>query len=283
MMASMLYYCKLTNILTSIGFEINLHDPCIANKVINGSHMKILFHLYDWKMSHCKRKANDHMIKWLRQSYESIFEDGSGKISVIQGKVHEYLGMTLDYNVSGQVSITMFSSIEEILTTLDKAYLKGKGTKSSAEPDNIFVINEDCKKLDQEKSVEFQNLVTKTLYATKRERLDTRMAITFLKTRVRVTDKEDWDKLVYLMRYIRVTYKFSLTLSANRSVMLKWWVDEFFEVNPNIRGHSGGGLSLGRGFPIFSSTKQNLNTKFPRRQKLWELMTSCQLSARNDI
>jgi hypothetical protein len=27
-----------------------------------------------------------------------------------------------------------------------------------------------------------------------------------------------------------------------------------------MRGHSGGGLSLGRGFPIVSSTKQKLNT-----------------------
>jgi hypothetical protein len=28
-----------------------------------------------------------------------------------------------------------------------------------------------------------------------------------------------------------------------------------------MRGHSGGGLSLGRGFPIVSSTKQKLNTR----------------------
>jgi hypothetical protein len=29
---------------------------------------------------------------------------------------------------------------------------------------------------------------------------------------------------------------------------------------PNMRGHSGGGLYLGRGFPIVSSTNQKLNT-----------------------
>jgi len=32
-------------------------------------------------------------------------------------------------------------------------------------------------------------------------------------------------------------------------------------VHPNMRGHSGGGLSLGRGFPIVSSTKQKLNMR----------------------
>jgi hypothetical protein len=52
-----------------------------------------------------------------------------------------------------------------------------------------------------------------------------------------------------------------LILSANGSGILKWWVDASFAVHPNMRGHSGGGLSLGQGFPIVSSTKQTLNTR----------------------
>jgi hypothetical protein len=52
-----------------------------------------------------------------------------------------------------------------------------------------------------------------------------------------------------------------LILSANGSDILKWRVDASFAVHPNMRGHSGGGLSLGRGFPILSSTKQKLNTR----------------------
>jgi hypothetical protein len=52
-----------------------------------------------------------------------------------------------------------------------------------------------------------------------------------------------------------------LILSANGSGILKWWVDVSFAVYPNMLGHSGGGLSLGPGFPIMSSTKQKLNTR----------------------
>jgi hypothetical protein len=52
-----------------------------------------------------------------------------------------------------------------------------------------------------------------------------------------------------------------LILSANGSGILKWWVDASFAVHPNMRGHSGGGLPLGRGFPTVSSTKQKLNTR----------------------
>jgi hypothetical protein len=63
------------------------------------------------------------------------------------------------------------------------------------------------------------------------------------------------------MKYIRGTRDTPLILSANGSGILKWWVDASFAVHPNMRGHSGGRLSLGRGFPIVGSTKQKLNTR----------------------
>jgi hypothetical protein len=61
------------------------------------------------------------MIEYLRQEYESIFEDGSGAMTVSRGKIHKYIGMTLDYTVRGHVKITMFNYVDEILTAFDKA------------------------------------------------------------------------------------------------------------------------------------------------------------------
>ena len=43
--------------------------------------------------------------------------------------------------------------------------------------------------------------------------------------------------------------------------MLKWYVDGSYGVHPNMRGHSGGELSMGTLFPISSSTNQELNTR----------------------
>ena len=80
--SSLLSYFKFAKSLTSIGFEINPYNPCVANKVIEGSQLTMCFHIDDCKLSYRDRKANDIMIKWLLQEYESIFEDGSGKISV---------------------------------------------------------------------------------------------------------------------------------------------------------------------------------------------------------
>jgi hypothetical protein len=261
MVAGLLYYRKFAKSLTDIDFTINPYDPCVANKIIAKKQMTICWHVNDLKASHVKTKVMDSLIKYLRKEYKSIFEDGTGKMVVSRGKIHKYLGMTLDYTTRGQVKLSMFEYVDEILTAFDKAEPKGAGTKSSAAPDNLFTVNEDCKKVSSEKIVQFHNLVAKTLYATKRARPDTCTAIAFLTTRVRAPDNNDWKKLIHLMRYIRGTRTLPLIVSANGSGILKWWVDASFAVHPNLRGHSGGGLSMGRGFPIVASTKQKLNTR----------------------
>jgi hypothetical protein len=261
MVAILLYYRKFVKSLTEVGFIINPYYQCVANKIIEGKQMTICFHVDDCKLSHRKNKVMDTMIEYLCEDYESIFEDGTGAMKVSRGKIHKYLGMTLDYSVCGQVKITMFDYVDEILTAFDKAEPKGGGTKTSAAPDSLFGVDDSCVTLAQNKAVEFHKMVAKTLYATKWARPDTCTAIALLTTRVREPDKDDWTKLVHLMRYIRGTRTMPLILSANGSGILKWWVDASFAVHPNMSGHSGGGLSLGHGFPILSSTKQKLNTR----------------------
>jgi hypothetical protein len=258
MFASLLYYRKFVKSLTDIDFVINPYDPCVANNMIEGEQITNCFHVDDCKLSHRKTKVMDSMIEYLRQGYESIFMDGSGTMTVIRGKIHKYLSMTLDYTARVQVKITMFDYVDEILTALDKAEPKGGDTKTSAAPECLFKVDESCEKLKQDKAVELHNLAANTLYSTKRARPDTCTAIAFLTMRVRAPDKDDWNKLVHLMRYIRGTRTMSLILSANESGILKWWVDTLFAVHPNMCGHSGGGFSLGRGFPIISSNTQKL-------------------------
>jgi hypothetical protein len=65
------------------------------------------------------KKVTGSMIEYLIQEYESIFEDGSA-MTTGRGKIHKYIGMTLDYTVRGQVKITMFDYVDEILTAFNK-------------------------------------------------------------------------------------------------------------------------------------------------------------------
>ena len=107
--------------------------------------------------------------------------------------------------------------------------------------------------------MEFHHLVAKIIISTKRAMSDTCTAISFLIKMVREPDNEYWSKLVYIMKCIRGTSNPPLILSSNRIRILKWWIDGSFPLHPNIRGHTGGVISMGRWFPIVGSTKQKLN------------------------
>ncbi len=121
-------------------------------------------------------------------------------------------------------------------------------------------MNKDAEKLSEESSITFHHLVAKTLYVSR--------AIEFLTTRVRAPNVDDWRKLSHLMEYLRVDRLRPLILSANGSGVLMWYVDASFAVHPNMRSHTCGGLTMGRGFPIVSSTKQKLNAQSSNESEL---------------
>ena len=50
-------------------------------------------------------------------------------------------------------------------------------------------------------------------------------------------------------------------MSANRSGILKWWIDGVLDIHPKMRGHTGGGISMRRGFPIVGLSNQKFNTR----------------------
>jgi hypothetical protein len=230
MVASLLYYRRFCKTLTDIGFELNPYDPCVANKMIDGHQMTITFHVDDCKFSHKRPKTMDKMIHWLRQEYESVFTDSSGKMTVSRGKVHTYLGMTIDYTTRGEVKITMLEFVDEIIAAFDKADPTGGGTKSSVALENLFKVDGYCAKLRPKKAQESHTIVATTLYTAKRARPDTCTSITYLTSRVREPDKDDWNKLTHLVKYLRRSRDLPLIISARGSGILKWWVDISFAV-----------------------------------------------------
>ena len=184
MTASLLYYKNFLKNLIRKGFVFNPCDPCDANKIIQEKQMIIRFHVDDCKISYKNLKVVSKVIKWLRREYESIFEDVSGEMQVSRGKVHTYLGIKLEFTQRGRVIVSMFDYIEKIIVAFEKVDSKSKGAIASVVLENLYKVNEDCKKLSPTKTVEFYQIVVKTLYATKRVRPDTCMAVAFLTTRV---------------------------------------------------------------------------------------------------
>ena len=260
MKAALLYYQRFVKDLKSIGFELNPYDPCVANKMVNGEQLTIVWHVDDLKVSHKDKNVVTRMESWLRKTYEHLFDDGSGGLKCSRGRTHEYLGMTLDYTTTGKVKVTMFKYIQEIVDMFQK-YDNNNKTATTPAADHLFKVSEFSKPLPQHTMTVFHHFVAKCLFATKRARPDISTAVAFLSTRVKGPDEDDWKKLTRLIRYLRGTLRLPLTLSADSASMPKWWVDGSHGVHPKMQGHTGGCLSLGGGMPINVSSKQKLNTR----------------------
>jgi hypothetical protein len=122
---------------------------------------------------------------------------------------------------------------------------RGQKKKTSVAPEKLFKIDKDSEKLITLQSTEFHHIVAKALYLVKRERPDASLAIAFLTTRVRAPDVDDWKKLNNLIEYFLATVDLPLILGADGTGILNWYVDASFAVHANMRGHTGGALTMG--------------------------------------
>ncbi len=169
--------------------------------------------------------------------------------------------------------------MKDIVMTWDKASdgieldgFKIKYRRLSGEPtpalSNLFTVDEDLAKLPEKQKAAFHNVVAKALYMAKQAQPNIAVSVSFLTTRVHCPDVQDWVKLRHLVKYLQSTVNLPLILGATSGGVLHWYVDAAFAVHPNMRGHSGGALTLGLGFPISSSGKQKLNTRSSTKSKL---------------
>ena len=51
--ASLLWYLKFKKDLENTGFKFNIYDPCIPNRMVNGSQHTVRFHVNDLLSSQC--------------------------------------------------------------------------------------------------------------------------------------------------------------------------------------------------------------------------------------
>jgi hypothetical protein len=101
----------------------------------------------------------------------------------------------------------------------------------------------------------------KLLFLCKRARPDVQSAVSFLCTRVKDPDSDDYKKLSRVMKYLRSTLNMPLTLEADDLQIVKWWDDASFAVHGDMKSHAGGAMTLGKGVIYGTSTRQKLNTR----------------------
>ena len=253
--AALLFWKKLKGKLEEWGFVQNPYDPCTMNKIINGRQATIVWHVDDLKISHCEESVVRGILNDLDSEFGSV-----SSLSTTTGKVHDYLGMTIDYTEVGKVRLTMFDYLQDIIASLPGELVNGRTVNTPA-AEHLFEVNENAQKLDKQRAERFHKYVAKLLFAAKRARPDIQTAIAFLCTRVKEPDVDDEKKLIRVLGYIKETLFLPLTLGWDKSGNIYWYVDASFAVHNNMRSHTGAVMTFGQGAVVSISTKQKLNTK----------------------
>jgi hypothetical protein len=108
--AALLFWKDLSGYLIEEGFELNPYDNCVANKIINGTQCTVLWHVDDLKCSHVAQQVLEDLVAKLNARYGEI-----APLTVTRGTVHDYLGMTLDYGMPGEVTIRMDDYVRDLV------------------------------------------------------------------------------------------------------------------------------------------------------------------------
>ena len=120
LVSAILFYCQLTKALLSYSFKLNLYDPCVDNRIANCHQLTICWHVDDLKSGHINPKVNDEFLQWIKDMFGQLSE-----VKMTQGPLHDYLGMTLDYSVPGQVSVNMSHYVKKMVEEFPQENLKG--------------------------------------------------------------------------------------------------------------------------------------------------------------
>ena len=248
--SAVLWYELFASTLTKMGFVLNPYDPCVANKLIEGSQCTIVWYVDDNKISH----VNPKVVTSIIEGIESRF----GKMTVTRGNEHEFLGMDIVFNNDETVTIGMDRYVKEAIADFGEKITRKAATPATK---TLFDVSPDAELLEVEKQELFHSIVVKLLYVSKRARVDIQLAIAFLCTRVSCSTIEDWKKLRRVLQYLSGTMNDTLTLGADDLTKVITWTDASYAVHKDMKSHTGGVVSLGRGAVMSKSSKQKLNTK----------------------
>jgi hypothetical protein len=203
--SALLFYKNLVKDLKRKSFKLNIYDPCVANKMARGKKFTMLWHVDDLKMSHMEYDEVTS-IDWLKGIY--------GDMKVFRGKVHAYLGMTLDYSEKGEVKVTMMDYMNGVIEDPPEVITVVAATPAT---ENLFEVRPDENRilLDEKRGQAFHHATAQLLFASSRARKDIQCTVAFLKTRVKTPDEDDWGKLKRLLRYIIGTIYMPLILKVD--------------------------------------------------------------------
>jgi hypothetical protein len=249
--ASSLWYAHLRGTLLADGFVENAYDMCVFNKfAADGAQITVVLHVDDLMVTSTSQTALSTFDAYLKGVY--------AETKTKRGLLIDYLGMSFDLRVKGEVSITMENCVDEILSEC------GVGIECRSTPATLTLFDvRDMPKATTAESKWFHSNVAKFLYLAKRVRPECLTAVSFLSTRVHACDQDDLSKLKRLLGYLLATRERGITLRIGESMTVSAYIDAAYGVHSESgKSHTGCAIVLGDAGPLFAkSGKQRIVTK----------------------
>ena len=125
--SALLFYKRLVKDLEQYGVVLNPYDPYITNMMIDGHQMTVTWYVDDIKVYHKDPFQVTKCACYLQLIY--------GKTPTVKrGKIHDYLGMKLDFSERGRVKVSMIKSVGKIFWV--------KFTSATPAVDHLFKVRD---------------------------------------------------------------------------------------------------------------------------------------------
>ena len=93
-----------------MGYQRNEYNWCVMKNIIDGKQFTILWHVNNLKTPHLETAVFFSVLADIDVEYRKI-----AKMTITRGKVHKYLGMTIEYSFPGKVIFSMVDYIGNII------------------------------------------------------------------------------------------------------------------------------------------------------------------------
>ena len=141
----------------------------------------------------------------------------------------------------------MFKHVDAIIKDFPEE-VRGKAATLAA--NHLFDVREEgARLLPPDRASAFHHSSAQMLFVGARARRDLQTTVSFLTTRVKAPDEDDWGKLKRAIKYLNGTRQLKLRLKIDGIddiVNLLWFIDASHCVHWDSKGHDGAALMMGR-------------------------------------
>ena len=127
--------------------------------MVNGNQLTINFFNNYFHSFKCEQDVRD-LIHNLNQAFKTNFKE----LIIHKGKVHDYLGINIDYTRKDYVKFTMYNFIEDVLK---EAVEDMNSTAVTPASNNMFEIDNKSDPLDHDNADYFHQMTARVLFVSK--------------------------------------------------------------------------------------------------------------------